>query len=114
MPSFVEIGRPVPEKIFEGFFFTIYWHGSRLGHVTWIIYILKGKSLVSNFDQPDYCNGQSLAALDVPLYGICKVSLFLFLKRNSTSCHFRQLLAFFVKHHFCNYSINDKIGVLIN
>ena len=38
MPSFVEIGPPVPEKkIFEGF--TIYGHGGHLGHVTWIIYI---------------------------------------------------------------------------
>ena len=39
MPSFFEIGPPVPEKkIFEGFF-TIYGHGGHLGHVTWIIYI---------------------------------------------------------------------------
>ena len=29
--------------------------------------ILRGKSLVSNFDQPDYYNAQPLA-LDVPLY----------------------------------------------
>ena len=34
IPSFVEISPPVPEKkIFEGFF-TIYWHGGNLGHVT--------------------------------------------------------------------------------
>ena len=34
MPSFDEIGLPVPEKIFEGFGFTIYGRGSYLGHVT--------------------------------------------------------------------------------
>ena len=34
IPSFVVISPPVPEKkIFEGFF-TIYWHGGNLGHVT--------------------------------------------------------------------------------
>ena len=34
IPSFVEIGPPVPEKnIFEGFF-TVYGRGSHLGHVT--------------------------------------------------------------------------------
>ena len=34
IPSFVEIGQPVPEKkIFEGFF-TIYGRGGHLGHVT--------------------------------------------------------------------------------
>ena len=34
IPSFVEISPPVREKkIFEGFF-TIYWHGGNLGHVT--------------------------------------------------------------------------------
>ena len=33
IPSFVEIGLPVPEKnIFVGFF-TIYWRGGHLGHV---------------------------------------------------------------------------------
>ena len=33
MPSFIEIGPPVPEKkIFEGFF-SIYGHGGHLGHV---------------------------------------------------------------------------------
>ena len=37
IPSFVEIGPPVPEKkIFEGFF-TIYGRGGDLGHVTSII-----------------------------------------------------------------------------
>ena len=36
IPSFVEIGPPVPEKIFEGFL-SIYGHGSRLGHVTSIM-----------------------------------------------------------------------------
>ena len=34
IPSFVEIGLPVPEKIFEGFFFL---RGSHLGHVTSIM-----------------------------------------------------------------------------
>ena len=34
IPSFVEIGLPVPEKkLFEGFF-TIYGHGGHLGYVT--------------------------------------------------------------------------------
>ena len=32
IPSFVEIGPPVPEKIFEGFL--PYWHGGHLGNVT--------------------------------------------------------------------------------
>ena len=32
IPSFVEIGLPVPEKIFKRVF-TIYWHGGHLGHV---------------------------------------------------------------------------------
>ena len=37
IPSFVEIGPPVPEKkIFERFF-TIYGHGGHLGHVTRIM-----------------------------------------------------------------------------
>ena len=36
MPSLVEIGLPVPEKIFKGFF-TIYGHGGHLCHVTSII-----------------------------------------------------------------------------
>ena len=36
MPSFREIGLPVPEKkIFEKKK-SIYWHGGHLGHVTWI------------------------------------------------------------------------------
>ena len=39
MPSFFEIGPPVPvKKIFEGFC-TIYGHGGHLGHVNLIIYI---------------------------------------------------------------------------
>ena len=33
----MEIGLPVPEKIFEGFFFQIYGHGGHLGHVTSIM-----------------------------------------------------------------------------
>ena len=38
IPSFVEIGQPVPEKkIFKGF--TIYGRGSHLGHVTSIMLI---------------------------------------------------------------------------
>ena len=36
IPSFVQIGPPVPEKIFEGFF-TIYGRGGNLGHVTSIM-----------------------------------------------------------------------------
>ena len=36
IPSFVLIGPPVPEKMFEGFF-TIYGHGGHLGHVTTIM-----------------------------------------------------------------------------
>ena len=37
IPSFIEIGLPVPEKkIFKGFFF-IYGHGGHLGHVTSIM-----------------------------------------------------------------------------
>ena len=39
MPSFMKIGPPVLEKIFEGF--TIYGHGGHLGHVT--------KIMVTNF-----------------------------------------------------------------
>ena len=35
--SFVEIGLPVPEKMFEGFFFTIYGHDCHLGQVTSIL-----------------------------------------------------------------------------
>ena len=38
MPSFVEIGPPVPEeRIFKSF--TIYGRGGNLGHVTCTIYI---------------------------------------------------------------------------
>ena len=37
IPSFVEIGLPVPKKkIFEGFYHT-YGHGGHLGHVTSIM-----------------------------------------------------------------------------
>ena len=36
IPSFVEIGPPVPEKIFEGFF-AIYGRGGHLSHVTRIM-----------------------------------------------------------------------------
>ena len=36
IPIVVEIGLPVPEKIFEGFF-TICGHGGHLGHVTSIM-----------------------------------------------------------------------------
>ena len=36
IPSFVEIGLPAPEKIFE-WGFTIYGHGGHLGHVTSIM-----------------------------------------------------------------------------
>ena len=38
IPSYMEIGPPVPEKIFEGFF-TIYGRGGHLGHVTSIVLI---------------------------------------------------------------------------
>ena len=38
IPSFVEIGPPVPEmKIFDGFLVTIYGRGGHLGHVTSIM-----------------------------------------------------------------------------
>ena len=38
IPSFVEIGLPVPEKIFKGFLpYTLYGHGGHLGHVTSIM-----------------------------------------------------------------------------
>ena len=36
IPSLVEIGLPVPEMIFEGFF-TIYGRGGHIGHVTSIM-----------------------------------------------------------------------------
>ena len=36
LPSFLEVGPPVPEKIFEGFF-AIYGRGGHLGHVTSIM-----------------------------------------------------------------------------
>ena len=38
IPSFVEIGLPVPEKIFKGILpYTLYGHGGQLGHVTSIM-----------------------------------------------------------------------------
>ena len=40
IPSFIEIGPPVPEKKV----FTIYGHNGHLGHVTWTIY--------TNFSSP--------------------------------------------------------------
>ena len=43
MPSFVEIGRPVPKKSSKNF--TIYRHGGPLGHVAWIIDTYIGFSL---------------------------------------------------------------------
>ena len=58
--------------------------------------ILRGKSLVSNFDQPDYYNAKA-PALDVPLYLICKVNLFLILKRNSGSYNFNRVICLFRK-----------------
>ena len=39
MPSFVEIGPSVLEKKIFLRVFTIYGHGSHLGHVTWISYL---------------------------------------------------------------------------
>ena len=53
IPSFVEIGVPVPEKkIFEGFF-TIYGRGGHLGHVTSIMssdfYFLETESFHKQF-----------------------------------------------------------------
>ena len=39
MPSFVEMGPPVLEKMIFSRVFTIYGHGGHLGHVTWIFYI---------------------------------------------------------------------------
>ena len=53
IPSFMEIGPLVPEKIFFKFFFTIYGHASHLGHVTSIMLInfqfLVPKSLHTKF-----------------------------------------------------------------
>ena len=37
IPSFVEIGLPVPEKKIFKVFFAIYGHGGHLGHVTSIM-----------------------------------------------------------------------------
>ena len=46
MPSFVEIGPPVPlKKTFE-VFFTIYRHSSHLCHVTWITYVFIGSPIL--------------------------------------------------------------------
>ena len=42
MPSFFEIGPPVPEEKISKGFFTIYGHGGHLGHVTLFIYIYIG------------------------------------------------------------------------
>ena len=42
MPSFVEIGLSVPEKIFEGFI-AIYGHGGNLGHCHKYVTILDVK-----------------------------------------------------------------------
>ena len=39
IPSFMEICQPVPEKKIFEVFFTIYGHGSHLGHVTSIMSI---------------------------------------------------------------------------
>ena len=55
IPSFVEIGTPVPEKkIFEGVF-TIYGHGGHLGHVTSIMssdfHFLYLKAFIQNLVQ---------------------------------------------------------------
>ena len=48
IPSFVEIGPPVPERIFEGFFHI--GHGDHLGHVTSIIFIsMYLKAYIQNF-----------------------------------------------------------------
>ena len=53
IPSFVEIGLPVPEKIFKGFF-TIYGHGGHLGYGTSImspgLHFLVPESFHKNFD----------------------------------------------------------------
>ena len=58
MPSFIEIGPPVPEKkTFEGFL-PYMGHGGNLGHVTCIIYIHIGNPfllilhIIFGFDWP--------------------------------------------------------------
>ena len=52
IPSFVEIGSPVPEKIFERFL-TVYGCGGHLGHVTSIMssdfHFLVPESFHTNF-----------------------------------------------------------------
>ena len=59
IPSFVEIGLPVPEKIFEGFYHT-HGHDGHLGHVTSImlkkIHILVPESFHTKFDS-EWHNG---------------------------------------------------------
>ena len=65
MPSFVEIGLPVPEeKIFKDY--TIYGHGGHLGHVTWTIYIhfrspfLRRLYMKFDFDWPSGFRGEDI------------------------------------------------------
>ena len=45
IPTFVEIGPLVPEKILK--IFTIYGHGGHLGHVTWTIYTNTNRAVQS-------------------------------------------------------------------
>ena len=65
MPSFVEIGPPILEKIFEAFF-TICGHGGHLGHVTWIIYINISTTILEmlyikfGFDWPNGFRGEDV------------------------------------------------------
>ena len=59
IPSFVEIGLPVPEKkIFKGFF-AIYGHGGHLGHVTSIMssdfHFLVLESFHTKFGSDQHC-----------------------------------------------------------
>ena len=42
IPSFIEVGPPVPEKILK--VFTIYEHGGYFGHVAWTIYTRRSES----------------------------------------------------------------------
>ena len=55
IPSFVEIGLPVPEKIFEGFLFYHNGRGGHLGHVTSIMssdfHFLVPDAFIQNLDQ---------------------------------------------------------------
>ena len=62
IPSFVKIGPPVMEKKIFEVFFTIYWHGGHLGHVTSImlinIHFLVPESFYTKFDSErlsDFC-----------------------------------------------------------